>query len=204
MAYVALLILLSSTISFLACAHATVQVATFSVDPATTTVPVSAVFTVNIIITDVANLNGWGFNIIFDPVAVECVDVTEGPFLQSGGPTVFVGPVIDNTVGFVKAIAVLYASAHVSGSGTLAYVTFHCKGPTDTHLHFDETDTGLNDPALEIIPSARVDGYVQQLPSPVIPEVPLGTIMASAAMIIALAAYVAVPKRRRKQAYVNP
>lgn len=38
------------------------------------------------------------------------------------------------------------------------------------------------------------------LPCPgVIPEVPLGTIVASAAMIIALAAYVAVPRWRRKQ-----
>lgn len=36
-------------------------------------------------------------------------------------------------------------------------------------------------------------------PAHVIPEVPLGTIVASAAMIIALAAYVAVPKWRRKQ-----
>lgn len=37
----------------------------------------------------------------------------------------------------------------------------------------------------------------------VIPEVPLGTIMASAAMIIALVAYVAVPKWRRKREYAN-
>ena len=37
----------------------------------------------------------------------------------------------------------------------------------------------------------------------VIPEVPLGTIMASAAMIIALVAYIAVPKLRRKRQYVK-
>ena len=37
----------------------------------------------------------------------------------------------------------------------------------------------------------------------VIPEVPLGTIMASAAMIIALLAYVARPKWRRKRKYVK-
>jgi len=37
----------------------------------------------------------------------------------------------------------------------------------------------------------------------VIPEVPLGTIMASAAMIIALVAYVALPKWRRKQTSIN-
>jgi hypothetical protein len=37
----------------------------------------------------------------------------------------------------------------------------------------------------------------------VIPEVPLGTIMASATMIIALLAFVAVPSWRRKRQYVN-
>jgi len=42
------------------------------------------------------------------------------------------------------------------------------------------------------------------LPSPVIPEVPLGTIMASAAMIIALVGYFAIPKFRKRQTYVNP
>ncbi len=42
------------------------------------------------------------------------------------------------------------------------------------------------------------------LPTGVIPEVPLGTIMISAAMIIALVAYVAKPKWRRKQTYATP
>ena len=40
-------------------------------------------------------------------------------------------------------------------------------------------------------------------PLGVIPEVPLGTIIASTAMIIAFVAYVAVPKWRRKRAYVS-
>ena len=40
-------------------------------------------------------------------------------------------------------------------------------------------------------------------PMGVIPEVPLGTIVASAAMIIALVAYVSVPKWRRKRQSVN-
>jgi hypothetical protein len=40
-------------------------------------------------------------------------------------------------------------------------------------------------------------------PQQVIPEVPLGTIVASVAMIIALVAYIAMPRLRRKQQYVN-
>lgn len=41
-------------------------------------------------------------------------------------------------------------------------------------------------------------------PTPVIPEVPLGTIMASAAMIIALVGYFAIPKFGKKQTWANP
>ena len=42
------------------------------------------------------------------------------------------------------------------------------------------------------------------VPTPVIPEVPWGTVIASAAMIIALVAYVAMPKFRKKQISINP
>lgn len=42
------------------------------------------------------------------------------------------------------------------------------------------------------------------VPRHVIPEVPLGAIAASAVMIIALAAFVAVPRWRRNHQYVNP
>jgi hypothetical protein len=41
-------------------------------------------------------------------------------------------------------------------------------------------------------------------PTPVIPEVPMGAIMASLTMIIALAAYITVPKWRRKRQYTEP
>jgi hypothetical protein len=198
MAIVALLVLLSSTISFLAFAHASALDADISVDPATTTVTVSSIFTVDIIVTDVVALFGWQFRLHFDPAAVEVLDVTEGPFLMSGGTTNF-ARVIDNFAGYVSAGSILIvASPGVDGSGILAHVTFHCKGPTDTDLHFDEELTYFYDPAGAVIPTDKVDGYVQQLPESVIPEVPLGTIMASAAMIIALVAYVTMPKWRRK------
>lgn len=51
-----------------------------------------------------------------------------------------------------------------------------------------------------------IEAYWTQVhvPHDVIPEVPLGTIIASAAMIIALVAYVAVPKFRKKQININP
>jgi len=48
------------------------------------------------------------------------------------------------------------------------------------------------------------DGSFVDMPHGVIPEVPWGTVMASAIMIIALVAYVTMPKWRRKREYINP
>ena len=56
---------------------------------------------------------------------------------------------------------------------------------------YDEGIDALDDSDIEVTAGFQV-----------IPEVPLGTIMASAAMIIALVAYVARPKWRRKREYV--
>jgi len=65
------------------------------------------------------------------------------------------------------------------------------------------TDTGSIYYSLELV-AVSTDIVLTQLPHPVIPEVPLGTIMASAAMIVALVGYFAVPKFRKKQININP
>jgi hypothetical protein len=44
-----------------------------------------------------------------------------------------------------------------------------------------------------------LDNVLTPLPSQVIPEVSLGTILASAAMIAALGLYITMPRRQRKQ-----
>lgn len=51
---------------------------------------------------------------------------------------------------------------------------------------------------------AQVFSVTTTVPKSVIPEVPLGTIVASASMIIALVAYVAMPRFRKKQININP
>lgn len=62
----------------------------------------------------------------------------------------------------------------------------------------DVDNDGVYDTELDAVDSILIPGFN------VIPEIPFGTIMASAAMMIALVAYVAVPKLRRKQEYCNP
>jgi len=56
----------------------------------------------------------------------------------------------------------------------------------------DVNNNGIFDAGLDLVDSVVITGFS------VIPEVPLGTIMVSAAMIIALVTYVALPRWRRK------
>ena len=134
---------------------------TIFVDPATVTVPVCEEFTVDINITDVVDLLGWQFKITFNPNLVECLSAEEGPFLKSAGSTIW-AYVINNTAGYVLAVDSIMIGGSVSGSGTLANVTFHCLGKGDTYLAFDGVDTYLVDSSLDRIPHNTVDGYVEQ------------------------------------------
>ena len=65
----------------------------------------------------------------------------------------------------------------------------------------DVNDNGVYDAGIDAIDDSDIQvtaGFF------VIPEVPLGTVMALAAMIIALVGYFAMPRFRKKQISVNP
>lgn len=70
----------------------------------------------------------------------------------------------------------------------------------DTKVWSDTTCQGKTDIASFQLNS---DGIIIDPTFHVIPEAPLGTIMASVAMIFTILAYVALPKRKRKQAYYH-
>jgi hypothetical protein len=53
-------------------------------------------------------------------------------------------------------------------------------------------------------PSSDEEPFVVRIVDQVIPEVPLGTVLASASMIIALAAYFAVPRWRKRRQHYHP
>jgi hypothetical protein len=138
---------------------------TLYVDPTPVTVKVCNPFTVNVNIADVSDLIGWRFNITFDPTLIDFLSVVEGPFLNSAGHTMFYAI---NGTGWVFALCALMSfPPTASGSGTLAYVNFHCKGPGTSPLHFEPSpQTDLLNSLLESIPFTANDGIVSQYQTP--------------------------------------
>ena len=93
-------------------------------------------FTLDIYAEDVTDLAGWQFDIVFDPAALEAIDVTEGNFLKTdGGNTFFQSGTIDNATGKITGLSAAKLSVSgVSGTGTLVQVRFKAKLGGNTQL----------------------------------------------------------------------
>jgi adhesin HecA-like repeat protein len=104
--------------------------ANLSIDPATLTVSSGATFNVDVNVSNVTDLYGYEFDVTFTPTVLSAVASSEGSFLTAGGSTFFIPGTIDNSGGTVAATAdtLLTAISGVSGSGTLATLTFDAIG----------------------------------------------------------------------------
>jgi len=158
---------------------------------------------INVTITDVTDLWAWQFMLSWNSSVLEVARdpgtgnplVEEGPFLKSAGNTLFI--VVPPEPGELPDIScVLMVEKEVSGSGTLATITFNATALGDTDIiiesilvHFDET----------IIPVELESGEVI-----VIPEFPASMILPL--FLIATAAIVIMTKiawSRRRRGYIN-
>jgi len=127
------------------------------VDPAEVSAEVGQYFTIRINISNVIDLYGWEFKLSWNSSLIEAVSVTEGDFLKSGGETFFYKNV-NNTAGYLNATCTLLGDVSgVSGSGTLAEITFYIKSDGETILHL--YDTNLGDSNVQPIPHITEDGY---------------------------------------------
>jgi len=143
---------------------------TIYIDPGSMTVPYGEEFTVNIEVADVVDLCAWDVWISFDPTVVECIDVVEGPFLKPTAFTYFKIVGINNVTGYAVfgciggGSMIPTAPDTVTGSGTLATITFKCLGEGNTDLHLQDTHlTDMIDGNMTLIPHDAVDGFVSQL-----------------------------------------
>ncbi len=81
-------------------------------------------FSINVTVTNVFDLYGWEVKINWDHSLLNLVGSVEGPFLSSHGATFFTSAVNLTTGNLVLDGTLLGLVPGVSGSGTLAFVTF--------------------------------------------------------------------------------
>ena len=110
-------------------------------------------FTLDISAEDFFDLAGWQFDIAFDPIVLEAINVSEGDFFKTnGGNTLFQSGSIDNAAGKIEGLSAIRLSTQgVSGTGTVLQVTFKAKSPGETELALGDfefaTITGQHIPA---------------------------------------------------------
>ncbi len=98
-----------------------------SVSPQTVTAPTGDTFTIDIIVDSADNaVYGAQYELYFDNTALNAISQTQGTFLsQDGENTNVPADIINNTLGkIVYGEARMGAPAGVTGSGTLASITF--------------------------------------------------------------------------------
>lgn len=109
-----------------------------SVQPLTLDVTAGHSFTLTVQISGVSDLYGYQFDLGFNPTVLAATSVTEGPFLATGGPTIFLPGAIDNVGGSITGnLDILNgAVSGVDGSGTLLDVSFQAlaAGPSTEEL----------------------------------------------------------------------
>ncbi len=100
------------------------QNTTVGIMPANVTTTPSQNFSINITAINVLDLYGWEIRMTWDPNLLNLISATEGPFLSSHGDTFFTIAENLTTGTLVIDGTLLGLVPGVSGSGTLAFVTF--------------------------------------------------------------------------------
>jgi hypothetical protein len=99
-------------------------------------------FSIDVRISDVANLTCWEFKLFFNGTVLNCTDAVEGSFLKSGGTTGWEKHVYNNE-GRVHLGCYLYGIVPgVNGSGVLASVTFKAVASGRSVAHLNDTELG--------------------------------------------------------------
>lgn len=143
---------------------------TIFIQPPATVVAPGQSFSLGIAVSGVTDLFAYQFDIGFDPGVLAATGITEGSFLPTGGPTLFLPGTIDNIAGTITFTAGLLLGPvpGVNGSGTLATIDFEA-------LALGTSAIGLSggillDSTLAEIGFASQGGSVTVAPRGVIPE----------------------------------
>jgi len=163
---IAVTILLVCFFAFLSSAHrVSATSTTIAVDPPPGIVT-STPFTVNVNVSDIYNLTCWQFKLYYNTSVVSCYNLTQGPFLKTGGGTYFKINTISNfynsTHGYVEAYCTLLGLTNsANGSGIIATVFFNAVNNGSTPLHLADIELGDEKIPPHPIPYSASDGTVQ-------------------------------------------
>ena len=110
-------------------------------------VRVDDTFTLHLNVENTTDLAGWLCNIVFDPAALEAVEVSEGDFLKKDDRTTFfLESTIDNTAGKITGLGAISLSRDgVSGTGKLLSVTFMAKAIGEAQVTLTNLYAGSSD-----------------------------------------------------------
>lgn len=138
------------------------------ITPSSAVVNVGDTFSLAIDVRKITDLFAYEFDLYFDPSILSAKNIDEGIFLSSGGSTSFVPGVIDNRAGTISFTTdtLEKADTGVSGSGTLALITFtaiHAGGSAVGLSHLSLFDSKLTDMGVTA-QDAKVS--VQPVPEP--------------------------------------
>jgi hypothetical protein len=135
--------------------------ATVSVSPSSVTSSVGQDFEINVTVSGVSDLYGWEAILTWNSTLLVAVNVTEGPFLKSGGGTTFFTYTANATDGSVRIDCTLTGLINgINGDGTLATVTLLVNNAGECPLHLSEAIlVNTQDPPNNQIVAQTVDGY---------------------------------------------
>ncbi len=107
------------------------------VQPPNTVATPGATFSLDVAISDITDLYAFQFDLGFNPTILSATNLVEGPFLPSGGPTLFIPGTIDNINGLITFTAdiLLGPVPGVMGSGTVSTVTFDALASGNTSVN---------------------------------------------------------------------
>jgi hypothetical protein len=119
-------------------------------------------FTVNVSISNVADLYGWQLELSWNSSVLNAKNVTEGPMLRSSGNSTFFSPELNNAAGNLSVVCTRLLTfgstvTGVSGHGTLMTIQFEVigSGACDLNLY----DTKLIDSNERVISCTVQDGH---------------------------------------------
>jgi len=110
------------------------------VSPQTVQGTVGQNFTVDINVSNAADLYAWQLKLSWNATMLDAVNVTEGVFLNNGGNNTFFSPLLNNTAGYFLADCTLLGdTSGVSGQGVLVTIQFYVKASGACGLSLDNT-----------------------------------------------------------------